>query len=96
MKYTTEELKNMKAEELNRVLLREAVYMISEYGGALLFGAIEEEKMEDGWKYYKVDWHNEEDIAYEEHRPDEWIRCDRLTKFSVKKLSRLIRYNYTY
>jgi len=51
MKYTTEELKNMKAEELNRVLLREAVYMISEYGGALLFGAIEEEKMEDGWKY---------------------------------------------
>lgn len=96
MKYTTEELKNMNAEELNKVLLREAVYMISKHGGALLFGAIEEEKMEDNWRYYKVDWHNEEDIFYEEDRPDEWIRCDKLTKFSVKKLSRLIRYNYTY
>ena len=50
MKYTKKELLDMKAEELNKVLLRQPVYMISDYGGALLFGAIDEEKMCGGWK----------------------------------------------
>jgi len=96
MKYSIEELKEMNAEDLNNVLLRQPVYMISEFGGALLFGAIDEEKMCGGWKFFKIDWHNKEDIPYEAHQPDEWIRCDKVSKFSVKKMSRLLRYNYTY
>jgi hypothetical protein len=96
MKYTKNELLDMKAEELNKVLLRQPVYMISEYGGALLFGAIDEEKMCGGWKFYKIDWHNKDDIEDQELQPDEWVRCDKVSKFSVKKMSRLLRYNYTY
>jgi hypothetical protein len=96
MKYTKNELLDMKAEELNKVLLRQPVYMISEYGGALLFGAIDDEKMCGGWKFYKVDWHNIDEVVDEELQPDEWVRCDRVSKFSVKKMSRLLRHNYTY
>ena len=62
----------------------------------VLFGAIDEEKMCGGWKFFKIDWHNKEDIPYETLQPDDWIRCDKVSKFSVKKLSRLLRYNYTY
>ena len=96
MKYSTEELKDMNAEELNKVLLRQPVYMISKFGGALLFGAIDEEKVCGGWTFYKVDWHNLDDIPDQELQPDEWVRCDHVNKFSVKKMSRLLRYNYTY
>ena len=96
MKYTTQELLDMRAEELNKVLLRPSVYMISKHGGALLFGAIDEEKTCGGWTFYKIDWHNKDDIAYGEDQPDDWIRCDRVKKFSVKKISRLLRHNYTY
>ena len=96
MKYSTEELKDMNAEELNKVLLRQPVYMISKFGGALLFGAIDEEKTCGGWTFYKVDWHNKDEIPYEEDQPEDWIRCDHVNKFSVKKMSRLLRYNYTY
>lgn len=96
MKYSTEQLKDMNATELNEVLLRQPVYMMSKHGGALLFGAIDEEKMCDGWKFYKIDWHNSEKVKFEEDQPDEWVRCDHVNKFSVKELSRLLRYNYTY
>ena len=96
MKYSTEELKEMKANDLNKVLKRQPVYMISKYGGALLFGAIDEEKICDDWKYYKIDWHNSEEIKYEEDQPDDWVRCDHVNKFSVKEFSELLRYNYTY
>jgi len=96
MKYSIEELKEMNAEDLNKVLLRQPVYMISKFGGALLFGAVDEEKMCNGWKYYKIDWHNKDSVKYEEDQPDDWIRCDRVNKFSVKEFSRLLRYNYTY
>ena len=50
MKYSTEQLKDMNATELNEVLLRQPVYMMSKHGGALLFGAIDEEKMCGGWE----------------------------------------------
>ena len=96
MKYSTEELKEMNAKDLNKVLLRQPVYMVSKFGGALLFGAIDEEKMCGGWKFYKIDWHNKEEIPEGALQPEEWIRCDNVTKFSVKKISRLLRYNYTY
>ena len=96
MKYSTEQLKEMNATELNEVLLRQPVYMMSKHGGALLFGAIDEEKMCGGWKFYKIDWHNSEKVKFEEDQPDEWVRCDHVNKFSVKELSRLLRYNYTY
>jgi hypothetical protein len=96
MKYSTEQLKEMNATELNEVLKRQPVYMMSKHGGALLFGAIDEEKMCGGWKFYKIDWHNSEKVKFEEDQPDEWVRCDRVNKFSVRELSRLLRYNYTY
>ena len=96
MKYSTEQLKDMNATELNEVLKRQPVYMVSKHGGALLFGAVDEEKMCNGWKYYKIDWHNKDSVKYEEGQPDDWVRCDNVNKFSVKELSRLLRYNYTY
>ena len=33
MKYSTEELKEMNAKDLNKVLLRQPVYMVSKFGG---------------------------------------------------------------
>jgi hypothetical protein len=96
MKYSTEQLKDMNATELNGVLKRQPVYMMSKHGGALLFGAIDEEKMCGGWKFYKIDWHNSEKVKFEEDQPDEWVRCDHVNKFSVREMSRLLRYNYTY
>jgi len=96
MKYSTEQLKEMNATELNEVLLRQPVYMMSKHGGALLFGAIDEEKMCGGWKFYKIDWHNSEKVKFEQDQPDEWVRCDHVNKFSVREMSRLLRYNYTY
>jgi hypothetical protein len=96
MKYTNEELKEMSATELNKILLRKPVYMVSKFGGALLFGAIEESQICDGWEFYKIDWHNSEEIASETDMPDEWVRCDKVKEFSVKKMSRILRYNYTY
>lgn len=95
MRFTSEELESMSASERNKILFRQPVYYISK-DKTIIFGSVEEKRLEDGWAFYKVDWHNKEKIIYAEYQMPEWIRQDKVFTFSVKEFTHLLSENYSF
>lgn len=95
MRFTSEELESMSASERNKILFRQPVYYVSKCK-TIIFGSVEEKRLEDGWAFYKVDWHNKEKIIYAEDQMPEWIRQDKVFTFSVKEFTHLLSENYSF
>lgn len=64
------------------------------YGTSLRFGVITDEKIDDGWKFYNIDWVSDGafeasdrwkwKMRHEEYKAKEWYRTDEVTPFDVK------------
>jgi hypothetical protein len=72
-----------------------SVYQI--YGGMLRFGNVKEEKIENGWKFYKIDWVDDEAynasvanklfLRREEYNPEwDWYRTDKVNFFDPDEM----------
>lgn len=95
MRFTSEELESMSASERNKILFRQPVYYVSK-DKTIIFGSVEEKRLEDGWAFYKVDWHNKEKIMYKEDQISDWMRIDKINFFSVKEYTHLLSENYSF